>query len=223
LEVRAVGLTELERRTASVGIAGKEIVLELPRLLLDETDFFITAPVPKIHAMTRVSLGFKNQWGCIPDVKRLRHHCDFNRKVLAVNRLVRTRLAVFDGSFFLDVTGPLAGDPVRMDLCVAGEVGLATRVCCEIMEVDPSGVPHLELAMAEKMMPRTLEGCDLSGDIGKLQRPFRLKRSLSDWAAYAVFHSRLATELMYCSALAGPFHKVLYAIKGQPVDFKPEW
>jgi uncharacterized protein (DUF362 family) len=223
LDVRALGLTQLERRAASTEIAGKEITLELPRLLLDETELFVTVPVPKIHAMTQVSLGFKNQWGCIPDVKRLKHHFDFKHTVLAVNRLLRTKLAVFDGSFFLDLNGPLAGEPVRMDLCVAGEVGLATRVCCEIMRVDPRTVPHLRLAMAEKLMPHTLNGSDLSRDIFALQRPFLLKRSLCDWAAYGVFQSRLATKVMYNSALAKPLHRVLYVVKGRPRDFEPQW
>jgi uncharacterized protein (DUF362 family) len=192
-------------------------------LLLEETDLFITVPVPKIHAMTYVSLGFKNQWGCIPDVKRLKHHADFKYKVLAINRLLRTRLAVFDGSVFLDRHGPLAGDPVPMDLLIAGEVGVATRVCCKMMTVDPSAVPHLSLAMAEGMMPRTLDGIEMSTDIERLQRSFSLKRSVFDWVAYAVFQNRLATRILYNSAVAKPLHEVLYALKGRPRDFEAKW
>jgi len=223
VDVRAVGLTQMETRMVSTEIAGKEISIELPRLLLDDVDVFVTVPVPKIHAMTKVSLGFKNQWGCIPDVKRLKHHFDFKHKVLAIHRLLRTKLAVFDGSLFLDVNGPLAGEPVQMDLLVAGEVGLATRVCCEIMEIDPATVPHLSLAIAEKLMPLALNPGDVSTDITPFQRAFLLKRSVLDWVTYCVFHSRLATKMIYNSTLASPLHKVLYALKGRPKDFLAQW
>jgi uncharacterized protein (DUF362 family) len=222
-DVRAVGLTQMATRMVKTEVGGKEIAIELPRLLLDQVDVFITVPVPKIHAMTKVSLGFKNQWGCIPDVKCLKHHFDFKNKVLAIHRLLRTKLAVFDGSVFLDVNGPLAGEPVRMDLLVAGSVGLATRVCCEIMEIDPATVPHLNLAIAEKLMPLALKPGDVSTDITPFQRAFRLKRSLLDWVTYGVFHNRVATKVIYNSTLASPLHKMLYALKGRPKDFLAQW
>ncbi len=51
--------------------------VKLPAALVEACDSFITVPVPKVHVMTNVSLGFKNQWGCLPDVKRLRDHYRF--------------------------------------------------------------------------------------------------------------------------------------------------
>jgi len=78
--------------------------VEPPVLLLREVDVFITLPVAKVHAMTGVSLGFKNQWGCQPTTMRLRNHPQFAHKILLINRLVRPRLALFDGTWFLDRT-----------------------------------------------------------------------------------------------------------------------
>src|SRR5260221_5729307 len=80
---QSVNLTVYPRENVETEIGGSPVTVELSRLLTRETDVFITMPVPKLHAMTGVSLGFKNQWGCLPDVKRLRHHADFARKVLA--------------------------------------------------------------------------------------------------------------------------------------------
>jgi len=107
--VRRISLADL-RVGLIMLVDSREIEIELPTLLVEETDFFITMPVPKVHAMTGVSLGFKNQWGCIPDVKRLRHHPDFVRKVIEINKILNTRLVVFDGTYFLNRSGPMSGE-----------------------------------------------------------------------------------------------------------------
>jgi len=132
--VRAMNLTEQSREVVTTEIAGHCVEVELAAPMLHECDVFITMPVPKVHVMTGVSLGFKNQWGCIPDVERLHHHPNFAHVVLAVNKLLRTRLTVFDGTYFLNRTGPMNGDPVPMNLVVvsdnpaAGDAGTALGV-----------------------------------------------------------------------------------------------
>jgi uncharacterized protein (DUF362 family) len=221
--VTAVGLTQQPRTRASTVVAGEEFEMELPALLVEETDFFITMPVPKVHAMTGLSLGFKNQWGCIPDVKRLKHHPQFSRKIIAIHKILRTRLAIFDGTYFLDRSGPMEGDAVRQDLLVVGEVGAATRVCCDLMMVDPRTVPHLRVAMREGLMPATLEKVALNCDIAGLRRPFRLHRSPLNWVTLGVFHNQFATNLLYNSGFAAPMHKLLYLLRGHPKDFAPKW
>jgi uncharacterized protein (DUF362 family) len=173
--------------------------------------------------MTGLSLGFKNQWGCIPDVKRLKHHPQFSRKVIAINKVLRTRLAIFDGTYFLDRSGPMEGNAVRQDLLVVGEVGAATRVCCDLMSVDPWTVPHLRLAMREGMMPATLKKVALNREIAEFRRPFRLHRSPLNWLTLAVFHNQFATNLLYNSGFAAPVHELLYLLRGRPTDFAPKW
>jgi uncharacterized protein (DUF362 family) len=107
--ISCVSLTNLPREMAEAEIGGRRVRIELASPMLHESDLFITLPVPKRHVMTGVSLAFKNQWGCIPDVKRLRNHPDLPYKVLAINKLLRTRIALFDGTYFLDRTGPMDG------------------------------------------------------------------------------------------------------------------
>ena len=221
--VTAVSLTQQPRILTRAVVAGEEIEMELPAILVEETDFFVTMPVPKVHAMTGLSLGFKNQWGCIPDVKRLKHHPQFSRKVIAINKVLRTRLAIFDGTYFLDRSGPMEGNAVRQDLLVVGEVGAATRVCCDLMSVDPWTVPHLRLAMREGMMPATLKKVALNREIAEFRRPFRLHRSPLNWLTLAVFHNQFATNLLYNSGFAAPVHELLYLLRGRPTDFAPKW
>lgn len=222
-DVRAVNLSRSPTLWASNTVAGTEIRMELPAILLEETDFFITVPVPKVHAMTGISLGLKNQWGCIPDVKRLRHHPDFRHKIVAINRLLRTRMAVFDGTWFLDGNGPMNGNPVRRDLLIAGELGVATYAVCQIMGVDPHTISHKRLAIAEGLLPSELKEDQVNRSPKSLCYPVHLRRSPLQWASLAVFHSATATNLLYNSRLAKPAHDLLYLLRGRSKDIQPIW
>jgi len=220
-----VNLSQQPRTWIETEIGGKKIKLELPVLLLYETDFFVTMPVPKVHVMTKVSLGFKNQWGCIPDVRRLRNHPQFNYKILAVNKLLRPRLAIFDGEYFLNRSGPTDGDPINMGILIAGGIGAASLVCCEIMSIAAHTIGHFRLAQDINMMPQTIH--DVSLNVESLQpfkkRKFYVQRTLINWLALAAFHNNFLTKLFYDSRLAKPIHELLYLIRGRPNDFAPKW
>jgi uncharacterized protein (DUF362 family) len=222
---RAVNLTNYPRENVETEIAGRPVSVELSQLLTRETDVFITVPVPKLHMMTGVSLGFKNQWGCLPDVKRLRHHADFARKVLAINKILKPRLAIFDGTWFLNRSGPLEGDAVRKDLLIASrDAGAGSLACCELMGINPQSVSHLRLAVAEAMMPASIEALITNAEIETFKgAPFVLERSWLQWLTLGIFHSRLATTALYDSRLAGPAHEILYRLRGRPADFSPRW
>ena len=222
---RAVNLTSYPRETVETEIAGRSVSVELSQLLTRETDVFITMPVPKLHMMTGVSLGFKNQWGCLPDVKRLRDHANFAPKVLAINKILKPQLAIFDGTWFLDRSGPLDGDPIRKDLLIASrDAGAGSMVCCELMGIDPGSVPHLRLAIAEGIMPATIDDLLTNVAIDVFKGPaFKLQRSWFQWLTLGIFHSRLATIAFYDSPLARPAHQLLYIFRGAPADFSPKW
>jgi uncharacterized protein (DUF362 family) len=175
--------------------------------------------------MTGVSLGFKNQWGCLPDVKRLRNHSDFARKVLAINKILKPQLAIFDGTWFLDRSGPLEGDPIRKDLLIAsGDAGAGSMVCCKLMGIEPGSVPHLRRAIAEGMMPATIDGLATNVAIDAFKgSALRLQRSWLQWLTLGIFHSRLATIALYDSPFAGPAHDLVYLLRGRPADFSPKW
>ncbi|MBI1923416.1 DUF362 domain-containing protein [Candidatus Poribacteria bacterium] len=223
--IEAVNLTKLPREVATTQIGGKEISVELPSLLLHDVDVFITMPVPKVHVMTQVSLGFKNQWGCLPDVKRLRNHPQFTEKVLAINKLLKPKLVIFDGTYFLDRTGPMDGEAVQMDLLIASnDIGTGSLACCDIMQIDPTRIRHLQKAMEEGMMPRAMGEVNFNTDISQFRRhPFTLQRTWINWVTLGVFHSSLATHLIYDSPLAKPIHDLLYALRGKPEDVTPQW
>jgi len=199
------------------------IGIDLPSILLNEVDVFITVPVPKLHHMTGVSLAFKNQWGCIPDRMRMRHHPEFAQKVIAVNKLLNPRMVIFDGTYFLDGLGPVEGDPVMMELLIASnDIGAGTLACCQIMGYDPHQSKHLRVALKEGLMPSSLSKCKMNTSIELYtSHKFHLtKRPLQSWAALWAFNHRFGTNLFYLWPTAKPLHKLLYLLKSRPNGFK---
>jgi uncharacterized protein (DUF362 family) len=191
----------------------------LPTRLLHETDLLISMPVPKVHAMTRLTLSYKNQWGCIPDIMRLRRHYLFNDAIIAINRALKP-VVLADGTYFLDRNGPLEGDPVRMDLVIAATTaGAFDRYVSELMGVSWRTVPHLRRAVACGDMPASMSEieCNVSPQDARSHQ-FSLRRGVRNWIALSGFKSRFLTWLGYESWFGRVvFHAILYAIAGKPV------
>ncbi|MCL5994963.1 MAG: DUF362 domain-containing protein [Chloroflexi bacterium] len=223
--VRLMNLTERPRREVICKVAGRDVRVELSAEMLDESDLFITMPVPKVHVMTYLSLGYKNQWGCIPDVKRLTNHPDFDFKVLAVNQALRAGVALYDGTYFLNRTGPMDGDPVKKNLVIAStDIGAGDAVCCEIMRLMASKASHLKLAQRVGMMPKNLSEITIYQDLAPFQsEKFYLRRTAINWITLSAFHSHLLTKLVYNSRSAKPIHELLYLVRGKPRDVAPKW
>ena len=219
---KLVNLSNIETEVTELKLSSKTIInVPLPRLLLHEIDVFITVPVPKVHVMTNVSLGFKNQWGCIPDTMRLMYHYLFDEMIIALNKILNPKIVIFDGTYFLDRTGPMDGDPVPMNLIIASnDIGAGSLVCCEIMNIDPEKVKHLRLARKEGMLPYSLEEICLNIPTNNFKvQKFRLERTIINWIALAVFNSKIGLKFVYDSPLSGVIRWLINAIRGRR-DFK---
>jgi uncharacterized protein (DUF362 family) len=221
--VQVVNLCEGEKEYITVASGWRSYQVPLPKMLLRETDVFITMPVPKIHAMTIVSLAYKNQWGCIPDIMRLRRHFLFNDAIVAINRALKPAV-LGDGSVFLDRHGPMDGEAVKMGCVIAAsDAGAFDRYVTELMGVDWRRVPHLCRAAAQGEMPKSLQEIHYNiSPISARTHTFHLKRSLRDWIAFSGFRSRFMTWFGYESWFGKVvLHAILYAIVGRPVKPKP--
>jgi uncharacterized protein (DUF362 family) len=219
--VKLVNLSKVERRSISLPIRGRERTLELPRLLTDEIDMLITMPVPKVHLNTGVSLTFKNQWGCIPEPSdRLRLHPQFGPTILAVNEAVKAGFAIIDGTFGLNGSGPLRGDPVALNwIAVTDSIGAGARLACELMQVPLRSIKHLALAEKRGLIP-TMSQIETNADPASFVGPkFVLKRQWTDLPGVAAFNSRALAQVAYFSPLAGPLHKLLYMFREPFYDY----
>jgi uncharacterized protein (DUF362 family) len=217
--IDVVNLTHCEAETVTGLVAGRPVDVQLPKLLLHDMDVFITLPVPKVHTNTTVSLGFKNQWGCIPSPMRLREHARFAEKIVLINRVLKPRFALFDGTYMLDRNGPMIGDPIDMRLIIASDdAGAGSLACCEIMRIDPWTAAHLRLARREGLMPSSLREVLLNQPLQQFQRHrFHVERNIVNWASYAAFNSEILTRLIYDSKAADLLHRALYRVRRNPI------
>jgi uncharacterized protein (DUF362 family) len=232
--IQVVNLSALPAETAVATVSGREVQVTLPSLLLHEVDIFITMPVPKTHVMTGVSLAFKNQWGCLPSPMRLMEHPDFDRKIIAINRLLKPKLAILDGTYFLDGAGPMTGEVVPMGLLIASDdIGAASAATCATMRIPPFSIRHFRLARQENMFPDSLKEVELNVPLEPFNvRQFKMKRAFLDWVSLLGFRSHFFTRLFWISSTAGPLHEFLYAVRRipfierwlyGPAGSPPEW
>lgn len=217
--VQVVNLSKGRHERATTTVGGRDITVELPTLLLHEIDVFVTLPVPKVHAMTRASLGFKNQWGCLGDKMRVTQHPQFDNSIIAINKLLKTRFCIFDGTYFLDHTGPMMGDAVPMNIVIAGDdPGSASFVACEVMKIDPFSIGHHIVARQEGLFPGALSEIELNRPPSDLStRTFRLRRAFINYIHLAAFHIRPLNRFFYDSIFADAVHEVLWFIRRQPI------
>jgi uncharacterized protein (DUF362 family) len=127
--------------------------IEMARTLM-EADVFISMPVLKTHKLTTITMGMKNQFGCIPRSDRLIYHPHINEVLVDINRLLKPTLLVMDGIVGMEADGPVNGVPIRMNLLLtANNVVSLDATACRIVGIDPSMVEHLRLAEKDGVGP----------------------------------------------------------------------
>ena len=168
--IQVVNLSHLPRRDLEFGYKGREYKVPFPVLLLDETDLFITVPVPKIHMNTGVSMSIKNQWGCIPEPSiRLKLHPVLEKVLYEINKRHRNTLSVIDGKYGLNRSGPMQGDAVELNwLMVADDLYAADFACCQLMQINPRDIYYLRYIEKEEPGRREQEFCNSAGAIRNL-------------------------------------------------------
>ena len=219
--VKVVNLSDEPTTPIQFQYKRKYFSLALPRLLTDEIDLTITMPVPKVHLNSGVSLTFKNQWGCIPENKdRLSLHPYLHHVILEVCKSVKAKLAIIDGTYGLNVSGPLRGVPVRLDwLLVADNLGAGARITCDLMQIPLDQIPHLSYADRMGLIP-SMDEITLNDDLVKFRKDrFYLKRKWTDLPGVLAYHSPLIAYLGYFSPLAHILHRILYLFREPFYDY----
>lgn len=117
-----------------------------------ESDLIISAAKMKTHDETAVTLSMKNILGMIPKRDRWKAHIrGINKAIVDVfSYLVRNKkfISFVDAIYALEgKLGPIRGDPIKMDLIIAGDDAVSTdKVCTEIMGYDANMVEHILLS-----------------------------------------------------------------------------
>ncbi len=113
-----------------------------------DADLLINLPVMKTHDQTEITLSLKNLKGLLADSsKKAVHRRALFRGITEIAAYFRPSLTVLDGIYAQEGVGPVYGDPVEMDLVLAGRdmVALDT-VAGLIMGYRPEEVPTTVLA-----------------------------------------------------------------------------
>jgi uncharacterized protein (DUF362 family) len=191
----------------------------IPTLLVEDTDLYITLPVAKVHAMTTVSLATKNQWGCIAAKKRFLFHPAFNEIVVGIHKLIQKQLVICDGRYVLTDNGPMFGT-VRKGgfLSCANDIGSFDVAMCRLMGFNPNKIGHIRAMAKHGLAPKSLDEISHGTDPAYF-RPctFELKRTMQNYIALSGFHSSLIAWFGYDSFASKFLHKILYAIKPNPL------
>ncbi|HZV87928.1 MAG TPA: DUF362 domain-containing protein [Candidatus Binatus sp.] len=213
--VGVVNLSQEPSRVIQFRHGLRNLRVPLPTCLLDETDLFITMPVPKVHANAGVSISLKNQWGIIQEpAERLKLHPYFNEVIYRINKALPRSLSIVDGKYGLTRNGPMRGDDVELNWLLVGDsLFYVDGIVAELMGINWQDVPHLRHAFRKEGIDsmRTVETTtDLNGF--KSSR-FYLSREWTDIPGYLTFHSRLLAYIGYESVLAEPLHWLLYKFR----------
>ena len=115
------------------GKAVKE--LSLPKIVV-EANVIISVPKMKTHDQAEVTLALKNLKGVLPDAYKRKFHHVFGmfQSVADLATVVKPSLSVVDGIIAMSGLGPGFGDPLEMDLVIAGKDPVAVdTVAAKIM------------------------------------------------------------------------------------------
>ncbi len=151
----------------------------LPTLLFED---YVLVNVPKIktNEITTITCGLKNVFGLIANRHRAKYHKTIDKVIVDLNKMFRSRLTVVDGLMGMEGNGPVAGDPVEMNLVLAGaDVVAVDAVVSTIIGVNPTEVSHIVKSVEANLGTADMSQIVTKGqDIGKVKRRFKLPSSV---------------------------------------------
>lgn len=141
-----------------------------------ECDKFISVPVMKTHDACTVTLSLKNLKGCMyRNEKYKSHRVGVHEAIVDLNSLIKPDLAVVDGIVAMEGLGPTAGDPVRMNMIIAGKkLASVDTITSTIMGFDATKIKHIQYAAQKGFGTTDLQKIEVLGEpIQKVFRKFK--------------------------------------------------
>lgn len=217
-QIKIINLSQTPFKTYTIDTKKGPYKLDLPVIFQEKIDFSISCPLPKVHCMTKVTLSYKNQWGCLPDTMRLKNHYMFDHIISKVADILKFKYAFLDGKYGLNNNGPMAGDPIEVNWFVASNsLGAFDMIVSEMMGFDWKKIGYLKIADQYGFIPKR-DDMEIIGDIELLKRKFKLRRNFWNYPALVAFKSKWLTQLVYISKLAKPIHDIMYLFRKRPLD-----
>jgi uncharacterized protein (DUF362 family) len=201
-----VNLSNIPSVWVSDKIQGKTVKVQLPKMLLEEVDCFISVPVLKVHVMTTATLSIKNLWGCYPDTMRCLHHKYLDHKLALINKVLHPKLSIIDGTYSLDGHGPMFGKAIRTNLLLSSNNPVvADALGVLLMGIPIAKVNHILIAEKECLGTTCLEDVHLNGTMPE-PMGFAVSKTPLDVVSILLFHSETLAKIVMDS----PFSPIVY-------------
>jgi uncharacterized protein (DUF362 family) len=212
--VELVNLSKLPAQTIESKVLGKKVRVQLPKLLLEETDCFISVPTLKVHVMTTVSLSLKNLWGCVPDTMRCLQHQNLIYKLSLIAERLKPKMVVIDGTYALDKHGPMYGEAVKSNLVIVADNPVAADALgARILGFSPQGIKSIVVAEKAGLGSMRAEDVATNQDWQRYKRQFKIEKTIIDRLSVLLFYSDAFTRLVMDSPLTSLIYKVAGLLK----------
>jgi uncharacterized protein (DUF362 family)/NAD-dependent dihydropyrimidine dehydrogenase PreA subunit len=130
------------------GIQNKKFVIA--KAVVDN-DVIISIPKLKTHAFEKFTGCVKNQFGCIPGVKKGEYHIKlpdsdkFAKMLVDLNNFVHPALYIMDGIYAMEGNGPRGGTPRKMNILLFSSDPIAIdATVCRLINLNPEFVPTIK-------------------------------------------------------------------------------
>jgi uncharacterized protein (DUF362 family) len=204
-----VNMSAIPAKRVEGVVQGRSVHVQLPSMLLEDVDCFISVPLLKVHVMTTVTLSMKNLWGCYPDTMRCLHHKNLSRKLALITRSLNPQLVLIDGTFALDGHGPMYGTPVKTDLILSADNPVvADSLGAAVMGIPLSGVDHINVAEKEGLGISDLSRVTFNDDWKRHAMKFEVNKTLLDHMAWLLFNSETCARCVLDSPVSPAIYHV---------------
>ena len=112
------------------------------------SDGLVSLPKLKTHALTRFTGAIKNQFGCVPGLRKSQFHVkmtdpfDFAKMLVDLNALIKPRLYIMDGIMAMEGNGPRSGKAKKLGVLLFSNDPVAIdSIACKIINLNPEYVP----------------------------------------------------------------------------------
>jgi len=113
-----------------------------------EADGLVSLPKLKTHGLTRFTGAIKNQFGCVPGLRKSQFHVklanpfDFAKMLVDLNTLIKPRLYIMDAIMAMEGNGPRSGKPKKLGVLLFSNDPVAIdSIACRIINLNPEYVP----------------------------------------------------------------------------------
>lgn len=112
---------------------------------INDADFFITVPKLKTNSLTKITCCLKNQFGCLPTVRKNKYHNVIDDVIVEVNTVMRPDLCIVDGIIsHVGIQGPAFGHPFHSNLILVGNDPVAIDAfVSKLLGFNPKSVGHI--------------------------------------------------------------------------------